>query len=305
MIPSRAAATETKDAVFSSFFDMNSIIAITSSYKQKFGHGMQLLPGLKLVRLLGTGIKNLETPGPEEIQQEVQEQVQEQAQEQVQEQKEQVQEQKEQVQEQKEQVQVAISNRKDIEVSIMVQQAEVDALQQNLKKLSKVLTNFHLEGAIPKLKKEWLFVLNQDDFDRNENIYKKIQTLKDERFQIASNVQEAKNKLSTARQKLYHLQSQLRDSSSKTTAAKITISKDDPKRIYNVENVCLNSGYLNDLENLSFSGTDNGLVTMTETVGFLLERFKSHLQMYQCSCNSKDEGNIYDCCHIKNSQYID
>jgi hypothetical protein len=240
---------------------MNSIIAITSSYKQKFGHGMQLLPGLKLVRLLGTGIKNLETPGPEEIQQEVQEQVQEQAQE--------------QVQEQKEQVQVAISNRKDIEVSIMVQQAEVDALQQNLKKLSKVLTNFHLEGAIPKLKKEWLFVLNQDDFDRNENIYKKIQTLKDERFQIASNVQEAKNKLSTARQKLYHLQSQLRDSSSKTTAAKITISKDDPKRIYNVENVCLNSGYLNDLENLSFS--DNGLVTMTETVGFLLERFKSHL----------------------------
>jgi hypothetical protein len=43
---------------------------------------------------------------------------------------EQVQEQmQEQVQEQKEQVQVAISNRKDIEASIIVQQAEVDALQ--------------------------------------------------------------------------------------------------------------------------------------------------------------------------------
>jgi hypothetical protein len=75
--------------------------------------------------------------------------------------------------------------------------------------------------------------------------------------------------------------------------------------IYNVENVCLNSNYLNDLENLTFSGTDNGFVIMTEAVAFSLERFKHHLQMYQSSRNSKDEGSIYDYCHIKNSPYTD
>lgn len=37
-------------------------------------------------------------------------------------------------------------------------------------------------------------------------------------------------------------------------------------------------------ENIVFSGTDNGIVTMTITVGLTLHRFKLHLELY----------NIYD-----------
>jgi hypothetical protein len=33
-------------------------------------------------------------------------------------------------------------------------------------------------------------------------------------------------------------------------------------------------------KNLGFSGTDNGIVTMTETVGFSLDRFKYHVKLF-------------------------
>ncbi|CEJ00513.1 hypothetical protein RMCBS344292_14566 [Rhizopus microsporus] len=46
-----------KDAVFCSIFDMNKITNICNSYKLKFAHNMQILPGLKTARILGTTTK--------------------------------------------------------------------------------------------------------------------------------------------------------------------------------------------------------------------------------------------------------
>ncbi|GAA5808079.1 hypothetical protein MFLAVUS_001461, partial [Mucor flavus] len=54
----RQQASEQKDAVFSSFFDLPEIANTAYSYNQKFNHVITFLPGLKTVRVSGTLIRN-------------------------------------------------------------------------------------------------------------------------------------------------------------------------------------------------------------------------------------------------------
>jgi hypothetical protein len=58
LISSKEIATQNKDAVFSSFFDLQKIQQTYLQYGLKFAHNISLLPGLKAVRLLGASIKN-------------------------------------------------------------------------------------------------------------------------------------------------------------------------------------------------------------------------------------------------------
>jgi hypothetical protein len=50
-------ARSNKDAVFCSIFDMNEITNTCSSYKSKLAHNIQILPGLRTARILGTTAK--------------------------------------------------------------------------------------------------------------------------------------------------------------------------------------------------------------------------------------------------------
>lgn len=52
-------ARSNKDPVFCSIFYMNEIANICDSYKLKFGHNIQILPELKIARILGTMSKVL------------------------------------------------------------------------------------------------------------------------------------------------------------------------------------------------------------------------------------------------------
>lgn len=54
VIVSIQEATESKDAIFCSFFDLITIRSICSNYGLGFAHNMLMLPGLKYVRLTGT-----------------------------------------------------------------------------------------------------------------------------------------------------------------------------------------------------------------------------------------------------------
>ncbi|GAA5810143.1 hypothetical protein MFLAVUS_003562 [Mucor flavus] len=53
-IVSRRATTESKDAIFGSFFNLAKINKLTASYGLDFQHNMSLLPGLRTVRITGT-----------------------------------------------------------------------------------------------------------------------------------------------------------------------------------------------------------------------------------------------------------
>ncbi|KAG1226086.1 hypothetical protein G6F67_009119 [Rhizopus microsporus] len=60
---------------------------------------------------------------------------------------------------------------------------------------------------------------------------------------------------------------------------KRTITRDDYKIMDEVEKLKVDKDFLIP-EKLKFSGTDNGLITMTETVSFSLSRFMFHLDLY-------------------------
>ena len=68
------------------------------------------------------------------------------------------------------------------------------------------------------------------------------------------------------------------------TERKHTISKED-HGVYFSKNCHLDSVAA---ENFTFSGTDNGVKTMSTTVGFSLDRFKYHLDLYH-----QKEGKIH------------
>lgn len=61
---------------------------------------------------------------------------------------------------------------------------------------------------------------------------------------------------------------------SKSTEKKLLITKENYKCIENVENISIDEDFVQS-EEVSFSGTDNGFCTMTETSKFSKERFES------------------------------
>lgn len=52
-IKSRQVATESKDTVFSPFFDIDQITSLCAGYSLTFAHNMLVLPDLKTVRVNG------------------------------------------------------------------------------------------------------------------------------------------------------------------------------------------------------------------------------------------------------------
>ncbi|KAI9483085.1 MAG: hypothetical protein EXX96DRAFT_130007 [Benjaminiella poitrasii] len=53
VITSRQVATESKDAVFSSFFDIKRIRTLYANHGLEFAHNMYVLPGVKIIRING------------------------------------------------------------------------------------------------------------------------------------------------------------------------------------------------------------------------------------------------------------
>ncbi|CEG70855.1 hypothetical protein RMATCC62417_06676 [Rhizopus microsporus] len=98
------------------------------------------------------------------------------------------------------------------------------------------------------------------------------------RDEINLKIIETKQQLSDARQSM-------RSSVVRATPDEIvhqhkrTITRDDYKIMNEVEKLKVDKDFLIS-DKLKFSGTDNSLVAMTETVPFLLSRFRFHLDLY-------------------------
>ncbi|KAI9471832.1 MAG: hypothetical protein EXX96DRAFT_337369 [Benjaminiella poitrasii] len=173
---------------------------------------------------------------------------------------------------------------------MMIQQAEADALERAFKEACAERKDFLLEYSVRSLKKEWIrkdnSQLTEEERTHNASIYEKVQAIKEKRDKINEKMKDLKQKLANTRRGLYHKQKQItsEDYSAKKNTDMITnkllsITNQSYKGIGKVENVSIDKSLV-DSDKLVFSGTDNGLVTMTETVEFLIERFKFHLDMY-------------------------
>lgn len=113
---------------------------------------------------------------------------------------------------------------------------------------------------------------------QNKATYNEIQQAKIRRNAIYEKIIDTKQKLSDARMKLYLIHNQFNPELIESRQQN-TITRHSYKGIDKVENFKINDGLLKP-DIVTFSGTDNGLVTMTETVRMLLDRFEFHLKLY-------------------------
>ncbi|CEI88592.1 hypothetical protein RMCBS344292_02975 [Rhizopus microsporus] len=222
VITSRQIATESKDSVFSSFFGIDKINSLCASYDLKLAHNTHALPEVKTVRINGY-LRN-QTPS---------------------------------------RTATPLSHTRSIKRNYeaferempdrrMIQQAEVDTLQRQLKKINFERREFMLKNSIRDLKKQWIRSTDRRlivaDIEQGNRLYQKIQQTKASR--------------DTINERLINTKQQFNNN-----------------QLSRVENFKLDDTQSN-LTNLAFSGTDNGLVTMTETAKLSLDQFKFHLKLY-------------------------
>ncbi|CEG69214.1 hypothetical protein RMATCC62417_05327 [Rhizopus microsporus] len=241
IIMSRQIATESKDAVFSPFFDIDKINSLCDSYGLEFAHNTHALPEVKTVRI--NGYLRHQTPSK---------------------------------------TATPLSHTRSIKRNYeaferempdrrMIQQAEVDALQRQLKKINSERREFMLRNSIRDLKNQWIRSTDRRliaaDIEQSNRLYQKIQQTKASRDAINERLIDTKQQLSDARRKLYN-------SINQTTSY-----GSNNNQLPRVENFKFDDTQ-SDLTNFAFFGTDNGLVTMTETAKLSLDQFKFHLKLY-------------------------
>jgi hypothetical protein len=157
----------------------------------------------------------------------------------------------------------------------------VNNLQKELDNLTKRKTNFLLNNNIRLLKKGWIRRQNSDTLSEEEQvhskmIYDQVTQLKHVRNELNNGISLKKQELQDAHKDIrrIHLTATEDDEQSKK---KYSITEQNHKGIGNVEDFEVEDDFV-DSGNLSFSGTDN--VSMAESVGVSVDRFKFHLQLY-------------------------
>ena len=245
-------ATESKDVVFGSIFDLDEINTLYNSYSLKFAHNMYVLPGLKTVRINGYLLN--ETPaGTIRSSQ----------------------------QEGSRKRKIDDRQREGSDRSTILQ-AEVDALQRQLRKHYSDRRQVALHNEVRRLKKKWVTnrsrPLTAVEEAQNKATYNEIQQAKIRRNAMYEHIIDTKQRLSDARLKLYLIRNEVNPELIESRQQN-TITRDSYKGIDKVENFRIDDGLLKP-DTVTFSGTDNGLVTMTETVGMSLDRFEFHLKLY-------------------------
>ncbi|RCH89595.1 hypothetical protein CU097_009212 [Rhizopus azygosporus] len=229
-IISRQIATESKDAMFGSFFDLIAIKDVCNSYGLEFAHDMYLLPGLKTVRINGT-LKKLVpaetcpvtsiTPSPA-----------------------------------RRSVTLPIG---DLNSEIRTHQDRVHFLQIELKYVLKERKEYLLQNNINEEKKKWIHrraePLQQQETEHNNQLYQRIEQIKTRKAEFNARIREMKEELSTERTKTYLKRKQLTTSSNRTREEQRVriITQDAFKCIDRVENMKIDNGLLKS-ENLSEEG---------------------------------------------------
>jgi hypothetical protein len=155
---------------------------------------------------------------------------------------------------------------------LAILKTEISALERKLKDVYKQRNAFLLDNGIKDLKKSW-----KESSEKNK-IHASINDLKTKRNSYFQNIQNIKAELATARQTHYLLLKNENKTDSTDDPPKISITKDRYKCFDKVENIKLDKDVNPD--DLAFSGTDNGLKTMSETARFDLDRFKFHLKLH-------------------------
>lgn len=256
IIKSRQVATESKDAIFSSFFDLGKINNLCDSYGLVFAHNMLVLPGCKTLRI--NGFLKSSRNKPFLIKPEIK----------------------------TTEKSTTMADDSETKSKKIIQQAEVDALLRSVQTLEVKRKELFLENSIRDLKRKWIKKgespqLTLEQNANNTNVYTQIQSAKAHRSQIDQQIQNEKSKLAKARQILFDSANEKleRTEGGVGSKNKLVISQQNWKGIAKAEDCTIDPILLNSGK-VTFSGTDNGLISMTDTANLSMEKFKFHLQLY-------------------------
>ncbi|KAI9472446.1 MAG: hypothetical protein EXX96DRAFT_356547 [Benjaminiella poitrasii] len=262
-IISRDAATELKDAVFGSFFDLDQLQQLCAKFGSRFAHNMYLLPAAKTVRITAEVIPALPTVATtvEEVAIVTKVEVTE----------------PEEPKEPEEPE--ATTPAADVQ-----QKEQIQTLETELANLMTNLANAYVERnkilyALANLKRTH----QQRQADEDE-INNQIRMTKSNKRHILEKIAEIKQQIANIRQQLYIISQRTPREDELTVQSEKRIIGFESRELGKVEKFQLTPVAL---ERFRFSGTDNGLVVMTDTVKLSLERFRFHLRLYVASIDGE------------------
>ncbi|KAI8336385.1 hypothetical protein EDC96DRAFT_351146 [Choanephora cucurbitarum] len=237
VITTRQLATEQKDAMFSSFFfDLKKLLAICSKWKHAFGHYMVILPGAKTVRInnILDNASSANTCQPIKSQEEAQP-----------------------------------------SSSAFIPASPLAPNTNFLKQVCKTRGDFILRNKIKELKEQCVL---QDKTMLNKTLREREQTkllrqtkifivqIRRNRKQLDEDIYIQRNKLKKLRHDAYFLRNPKGQQPAQTSTKMIT--SEEYNCFKNVDNVISDGSILEKQDEVRFSGTDNGLVSIPETAPF-------------------------------------
>ncbi|KAL0137307.1 hypothetical protein V8B55DRAFT_1578093 [Mucor lusitanicus] len=259
-ITSRSTALSNADAVFHSIFDLAKINSMMDLYKLQFYHRIVLLPGFKTVRILGTkrtaatvhsaratSIAPQDLP-PKPV----------------------------------EKKNLTVAEKKDIENKITTQQAEErgEFLRQYYQDIKSYKSLFPTKTNPPTSQgdtaEERILQGTRDEY------HQYINQLKQTRDDFNRTIMTTRKELAEARYQLYLRRRTTSTTPTSESVPSTTMIKQITSSNYEcyekAENVRLPEN-LAKAPNMCFAGTDNGIVTTTETSRFNMQRFQFHLKL--------------------------
>ncbi|KAI9262637.1 hypothetical protein EDC94DRAFT_99953 [Helicostylum pulchrum] len=136
------------------------------------------------------------------------------------------------------------------------------------------------------MKKKWITpqerTKKEKRFHQNQALYIQIAEQKRIQHELFDRIGVTKQALSKEKEIFSSLRHETTDYQIKVSTLiekKLLITKKNYKYIDNVENISIDEKFVQS-EEVSFSGTDNGFCTMTETSKFSKERFEFSLNLY-------------------------
>ncbi|KAI9253083.1 hypothetical protein EDC94DRAFT_620165 [Helicostylum pulchrum] len=258
-ITSKQAVTEQKDAMFGSYFNLPKVFQRSASYGQDFQHYMIFLPGLQTVRLMGEIEKS--PPCQTSIE----------------------------LQEPQEQVPSVVEKQSKRKVESQGKEERMKLLRKEQDDTMKE-KKFTVRQEMKQLKGQWV---KGQKTHSNQVLLKKINKLKEKRDELQQKVFLLNNKKKELGKEISYLNRRVgvnnkEDEEEQPAVKKKLISYSNYKCMEKTENLKIDEELLNG--NLCMSGTDNGIVTTTETCKLALEKFKYHLKLYNRYDALENEG---------------
>jgi hypothetical protein len=158
-----------------------------------------------------------------------------------------------------------------VDEALEVLRGEKSRVEKQLKDATKARNEFLIKREMQNLKNQWD---KSNNWEVNRKLYHDINKVKERRNTLVSKVYELQVMLRGINSELYHTKNK------KSTKAKerVVIKPENYRCLMKDEKCCLHKQLV--FDDIAISGTDNGIVSMTETSSCTMEKFKFHLELF-------------------------